>query len=84
MMKISMRLIYQYIATDEDDLKWVAPTSNHLHPLQVENCNSNSQLVVGEMTMVNSDLKGLNPENFHQSGKSLLLIRSVVLVKSTH
>ena len=23
-------------------------TSNHFHPLQVENCNSNSRLVVGE------------------------------------
>ena len=25
-----------------------APTSNHLHPLQVENCDSNSRLVVDE------------------------------------
>ena len=25
-----------------------SPTSNHLHPLQVENCNSNSRLVVDE------------------------------------
>ena len=24
------------------------PTSNHLHPLQVENCDSNSRLVVDE------------------------------------
>ena len=25
-----------------------SPTSNHLYPLQVENCDSNSQLVVDE------------------------------------
>ena len=25
-----------------------SPTSNHLHPLQVENCGSNSRLVVDE------------------------------------
>ena len=25
-----------------------SPTSNHLHPLQVENCDSNSRLVVDE------------------------------------
>ena len=26
----------------------LSPTPNHLHPLQVENCDSNSQLVVDE------------------------------------
>ena len=26
----------------------ISPTSNHLHPLQVENCDSNSRLVVDE------------------------------------
>ena len=26
----------------------LAPTSSHLHPLQVENCDSNSRLVVDE------------------------------------
>ena len=26
----------------------LSPTSNHLHPLQVENCDSNSRLVVDE------------------------------------
>ena len=36
------------------------PTLNHLHPLQVENCGSNSRLVVDEDDlMVNSGLKGL-------------------------
>ena len=36
------------------------PTSGHLHPLQVENCDSNSWLVVdGDDNMVNSGLTGL-------------------------
>ena len=34
------------------------PTSNHIHPLQVENCDSNSRLEVDDMTMVNSGLFG--------------------------
>ena len=29
-------------------LFYLPPTSNHLHPLQVENCDSNSLLVVDE------------------------------------
>ena len=32
-------------------------TSNHLHPLQVENCDSNSPLVVDEDDNVKSDLR---------------------------
>ena len=36
-----------------------SPTSNHLHPLQVENCDSNSRLVVDGDDMVNMSLKGL-------------------------
>ena len=43
-MNISMKLVYQYMAI----LFNFPPTSNHLHPLQVENCASNSRLVVDE------------------------------------
>ena len=43
-MNISMKLVYQYMAFFFTFL----PASNHLHPLQVENCNSNSRLVVDE------------------------------------
>ena len=43
-MKISMKLVYQYMAIIIN----FSPTSNHLHPLQVENCDSNSRLVVDE------------------------------------
>ena len=41
-MKISMKMVYQYIAIFFN----FQTTSNHLHPLQVENCDSNSRLVV--------------------------------------
>ena len=43
-MKISMNPVYQYMAIFFN----FPPTSNHLHPLQVENCDSNSRLVVDE------------------------------------
>ena len=43
-MKISMKLVYQYM---EVSLNF-SLTSNHLHPLQVENCDSDSRLVVDE------------------------------------
>ena len=43
-MKIPMKLVYQHMAI----FLIFSPTSNHLHPLQVENCDSNSQLVVDE------------------------------------
>ena len=42
--KISMKLVYQHIAIFLNFLT----TLNHLHPLQVENCDSNSRLVVDE------------------------------------
>ena len=43
-MKISLKLFYQYMTI----LFIFSPTSSHLHPLQVENCDSNSRLVVEE------------------------------------
>ena len=43
-MNISIKLAYQYTAISFN----FSPTSNHLHPLQEENCNSNSRLVVDE------------------------------------
>ena len=39
-----MKLVYQYIAIFFN----FQTTSNHLHPLQVENCDSNSRLEVDE------------------------------------
>ena len=55
-MKISMKLVYQYMAIFLN----FSRTLNHLHPLQVENCDSNSRLVVDEDDNVKSGLKGLN------------------------
>ena len=43
-MNISMQLVYQYMAIFLNFLTTLSP----LHPLQVENCDSNSQLVVDE------------------------------------
>ena len=42
MMKISLKLFYQYMVIFQN----FSPTLSHLHPLQVKNCGSNSQLVV--------------------------------------
>ena len=39
-----MNLVYQYIAIFFN----FSTTLNHLHPLEVENCDSNSRLVVDE------------------------------------
>ena len=44
-IKMSLKLIYQYMVIFFN----FRPTSNHLHPLQVENCDSNSRLVVDKM-----------------------------------
>ena len=43
-MIISMKLLYQFMAIFFNFLT----TSNHLHPLQVENCDSNLRLVMDE------------------------------------
>ena len=43
-MKISMKLVCQYMVIFFN----FSLTSSHLHPLQVENCDSNSRLVVDE------------------------------------
>ena len=39
-----MKLVYQYVVIYFN----FSTTSNHLHSLQVENCDSNSRLVVDE------------------------------------
>ena len=53
-MNISIKLAYKYMTIFLNFL----PTSNHLHPLQVENCDSNSRLVQDEDDSVKSGLKG--------------------------
>ena len=39
-----MKLFYQYLTIFRN----FSPTLTHLHPLQVENCDSNSRLVVDQ------------------------------------
>ena len=52
-----MKLVYQYMAIFFN----FSPTSNHLHPLQVENCDSNSRLVVDEDGNVKFRLERVKP-----------------------
>ena len=65
-----MKLVYQYMVISFN----FPPTSNHLHALQGENCDSNSRLVVDEdkMTMVNSGLEGLNLFNAQLIRQSII------------
>ena len=63
-MKISMKLVYQYMVIFLN----FSPTSSHLRPLQVENCDSNSRLVVAE-----DDIGKFRPERVNRSK----MIRSV-------
>ena len=54
-----MKLFYQYMTI----LFTFSPTSSHLHPLQVENCGSNSRLVVDEDDNGKFRLEKVNPYN---------------------
>ena len=66
-MKISMKLVYQYMAIFFN----FSLTSNHFHPLQVENCDSNSRLVVDEDD--NGKLRLERVKQFYQPIKPLSL-----------
>ena len=55
-----MELVYKYMAIFFN----FQTTSNHLDPLRVENCDSNSRLVVDEDDNVKSGLKGLKSIHF--------------------
>ena len=56
-MNIFMKLVYQFMAI----FFIFSPTSNHLHSLQVENCDSNSRLVVDEDDNGKLRLEKVNP-----------------------
>ena len=66
-MNIYMKLFYQYMAI----FFTFSLTSNHLHPLQVENCDRNSRLVVDE-----DDNGKIRPERVNRI--HVLLILSVL------
>ena len=54
--QISMKLFYEYTVIFFN----LSPISNHLHPPQVENCDSNSRLVVDEEDYGKFRLKRVN------------------------
>ena len=56
-MKISIKLVYQHMVIFFN----FSPTSKHLHPLQVENCDSNSRLLVDEDDDGKVRLERVNP-----------------------
>ena len=58
--KIPMKLVYQYMVIFFN----FSLTSNHFHPLQVENCDSNSRLVVDEDDNGKFRLEWDKPMNF--------------------
>ena len=66
-MNLSMNLIYQNISFFFIFL----PTSNHLHPLQVENCDSNSRLVVDEDDNGKFRLERVKRNNERRSADSI-------------
>ena len=52
-----MKLVYQHMVI----FFIFSPTSSHLYPLQVENCDSNSRLVVDEDDNNKFMLQRVNP-----------------------
>ena len=59
-MKIPMKLFYQYMAIFFN----FSPTSSHLYSLQVENCDSNSRLVVDEDDNGKFRLERINTDSY--------------------
>ena len=70
-MKIFMKLVYQYIAI-------FCNFSNHLHPLEAENCDSNSGLVVDEDDNGKYRLKRVNKRNVRNDLRTPNVLRSCV------
>ena len=64
-----MKLLYEYMVIFFNS----SPTSSHLYPLQAENCDSNSRLVVDKDDNVKSGLKGLNPHDTSKHHFSFLM-----------
>ena len=64
-MNISMKLVYEYMTI----FFTFTPTLNHLHSLHVENCDSNSRLVVDEDDNVKSGF--MLPERYLSGFKQM-------------
>ena len=65
-MKISLKLVNQYMTFIFLNF---TPTSSHLHPLQVVNCDSNSRLVVDEDDNGKFRPEKVNPFSPHDASK---------------
>ena len=65
--KISMKLVYQYMVIFVN----FSSTSSHLHPLQVENCDRNSRLVVDEDDNGKFRLKRVKDKHLQMFGVKL-------------
>ena len=74
-MKISTKLAYQYVAI----FLIFLTTSNHLHPLQVENCDNNLRLVVDEDDNVKFRL-----ERVKDPGLKLSLLETHICAYKSH
>ena len=77
-MKIFTKLAYQYIGIFLN----FSTTLNHLHPLQVENCDSNSRLVVDEDDNGNFRLERVKLSQLGNKGCCLFQPRQVIFSPS--
>ena len=68
-MEIFTKLVYEYLAIFYN----FSPTSSPLHPLQVENCDSNSRLVVDEDDNGKIRLEKVNLKNLEFSTKTRIV-----------
>ena len=75
--KIPIELVYHYMVISLN----FSTTSNHLHPLQVENCDSNSRLVVDEDDNDNFRLERVKMNPFRIKIMSYVSILHAFLVR---
>ena len=67
-----MKLVYQYVVIFFN----FSPTSNNFHPLQVENCDSNSRLVVDE-----DDYGKFRLERFKSHQNCIFAFSIIIIIK---
>ena len=70
MMTIFLKLVYQYMAIFFN----FPSTLSHLHPLQVENCDSNSRLVVDE-----DDNGKFRPERVKHQNLQVFILKQICI-----
>ena len=73
-MKIPIKLVYQYMVI----FFIFSLTSNHFHSLQVENCDSNSRLVVDEDDYGKLRLERVKRDDYTFFGDAQFTILAVV------